>query len=134
MAIQMGAVTLVGLLAGIAPLVRVGSFVVGDPRHRRAEIGTGVAMLILNLSAAADVFIPWLRVPVWESGVAFAGVAAYGCWPPGGTRVATASTAGHAGARCSSLTDLVDSLVDPDLKVTWQRTPVRVTGGRFLFD
>jgi hypothetical protein len=78
MAIQMGAVTLVGLLAGIAPLVRVGSFVVGDPRHRRAEIGTGVAMLILNLSAAADVFIPRLRVPVWESGVAFAGVAAYG--------------------------------------------------------
>jgi hypothetical protein len=75
MAIQMGAITLVGLLAGIAPLVRVGSFVVGDPRHRRAEIGTGVAMLILNLSAAADVFI-------------------------------------------------VDSLVDPDLKVTWQRTPV----------
>jgi hypothetical protein len=77
MAIAMGAVSLVCLLAGIGPIVRVGSFVVGDPRHRTAEVGTGVVMLLLVLSASADVFIPWLRVPAWESGVALAGVAMY---------------------------------------------------------
>jgi hypothetical protein len=98
MAVLMALVSVASFAAGVEPLRAVGSFAVGDPRHRRAEIRFGLMNLLLLLAALPDWVVPWLGVPAWETSLALVVMAVYthssAC---GGTHATTGRTTGQVG-------------------------------------
>ena len=83
MAVLMALVSGASFAAGVEPLRAVGSFAVGDPRHRRAEIRCGLVNLLLLVAALTDWVVPWLGVPAWETSLALVVMAVYqlvGVW------------------------------------------------------